>query len=326
MPDIFNEDELAADQVVSDEANQETETQAEQRLRDEQGRFAAKDDGPGRPAEESAETQEAGKTKQVPQGALHAEREKRKGAEAERDAERARAAELETNWTKAKEQLDALAAMRAQIAAVKAPEPAVVAKPEGDASELEYLKARLAQIEGGVAEVQGYQHQTAQQQQLAQVEEAEIAQLQHVTAQAETEYRATNPDYDNGIKFVVEARAKELQLYGIPQSQINEIIRDESRDIIRAAIQQGRNPAELGYQIALSRGYRPEAQQQQQGGGAAATVAAVAAAKAGARSLGQASGSGPAQELNAQTIAAMDTAEFEALYSTPEGRRMIDAL
>lgn len=308
--DIFSEEELAANAVTSDVANEDTETAAEQRLRDDAGRFAAKDDEP--PVEQQpADATTEDRNRQVPQGALHSERERRKGAEA-------RASEAEANYKAAKEQLDALAAMRAQIAAAK---PAEVQAPQ-DGSELEYLKSRMAEIEGT-------QHQNTQRHQLQQVEEAESRQLYTVANEAETAYRATQPDYDQAIDHVVQARAKELALYGMHPQQIQQAIADETRDIIRTAVSLGRNPAEMGYQIALSRGYRPDTGGQAPAAasrGAAATVAAVAAARQGSRSLGHASGTTATKDLNAATIAAMDGAEFEALYSTPEGRRMIDAL
>ena len=101
-------------------------------------------------------------------------------------------------------------------------------------------------------------------------------------------------------------------------------------DIVRSAVQQGRSAAELGYQIALSRGYRPEQAQagdgQQPQGGAAAKIAAIAAAQAGSKSLGHAGGGATPKTLNAEAVAAMSADEFDALYSTPAGRAMIDGL
>ena len=83
----------------------------------------------------------------------------------------------------------------------------------------------------------------------------------------------------------------------------------------------------MAYQIAQSRGYRPTtaAPAPAQQGGAAATIAAIAAAKNQSRSLGQASGTTP-QAVNAETIAAMTDDEFAVIYSTPQGRAMIDNL
>jgi len=99
---------------------------------------------------------------------------------------------------------------------------------------------------------------------------------------------------------------------------------------VRAAVAQGRDPAELGYQIALTRGYVPKAAEQTQekpngSGGAQAVLDAIEKAKAAGKSLG--SGGGAASpNLTAEAVAALSPDEFEAIYSTPEGRKMIDSL
>lgn len=304
--EIFSPDELEADKTqASPEDNAapvETQEQKDQRERDEQGRFKAKEPTPEGQAPEA----EAGKPPQgtVPQGALHAEREKRKGVEQELAA--------------AREQLAAIAKMREQIASRK---PAELPAAD-DPAALEHLRQRVAEQDQNLNRIgQHIDTQAANQ--------AEAQQLGAVVSASEAEYRQQQPDYDNAIQHVVEARARELALYGLAPAQIQQTIADEAMDIVRSAVAQGRNPAELGYQIALSRGYRPQQAEDQPAAqptsGAAATVAALGAAKASSRSLGQAAGSTP-QQLNAEAIVALSPDEFERLYMTPEGRRQIDAI
>ena len=298
--EIFNADELEADQQGPEVAAPEGETQEQkdQRERDEQGRFKAKEpaEGEGTPEGEQGKPQQGS----VPQGALHAEREKRKGVEAE----------LKT----AREQLAAIAAMREQIAARK---PADLPAAD-DPAAMDHLRARVAEQDQNLNRI-------GQQMDMQAANNAEVQQLGAVMQASENEYRSQQPDYDAAIQHVVEARARELSLYGLNPAQINQTIAEEAMDIVRTAVQQGRNPAELGYQIAMSRGYRPADAGGQAQGGAAATVAAVGAAKASSKSLGQAAGSTP-QQLNAEAIIAMSPEEFDRLYSTPEGRRQIDAI
>src|SRR5205085_12203479 len=103
---IFTEEELKAEAAteVIEPVAEETAEQKEQRERDEQGRFKAKEPVEG---EVGAEVVEEGKDKgnTVPQQALHAEREKRKGVEAELASRR--------------EQLGAIQKMREQVASRK---------------------------------------------------------------------------------------------------------------------------------------------------------------------------------------------------------------
>lgn len=296
---IFTDDELKADLAGADEAPtpEQIETE-EQRARDEQGRFAAKpaEEAPEGEAAEEGERHEPGT---VPKGALHAEREKRKGIEAE----------LKT----AREQLAAIAEMRRQIAE-RAPEPLPDAN---DPAAVEHLRTRLAETEQS-------QNRITQRLDMDAADRAEMQQIGAVITASETQFRQTKPDYDDAINHVVEARARELQMYGLTPAQIQETVTSEALDIVRSAVQQGRDPAEMAYAIAQSRGYRP-GNAAPAPGGAAATLAAIEQARGSNRSLGGAAGATP-QQINAESIAAMSGDEFEQLYSTPEGRRMIDNL
>lgn len=309
---IFEADELAADAqgAETELAATDESQQSEGPARDEHGKFAAKPEATAQGEAEGAQGEAEPARKgdgTVPQGALHAEREKRKGVEAE--------------LTKARETLAAIQQMREQIANRK-PEPL----PEADdPAAIEHLRQRIAQQDQTI-------NRFGQQMDSQAIEQRETRELGAVMQASENDYRAVQPDYDNAIQHVIQARANELSLYGLNPADIQQTIAEEAMDIVRSAVQQGRNPAELGYQIALSRGYRPAAGeagqegQQQQQGGAQATLAALATARAGSKSLGQAGGGGTAKTLNAEAIAAMDPDEFDALYSTPAGQAMIDAL
>ena len=299
MTDIFTDEELQA----AEDALPQTDdgTPATEVNRDEQGRFAAKE---GEPAPDPAATEEKARDAKVPQGALHAERERRKGVEAELKA--------------AQEQLAAIAQMRQKIAERQAaPLPAA-----DDPAALDHLRARVAEQDQAI-------NQFRQDRDNEAINQAEMMQLRDVMAASENDFRAAQPDYDAAIQHVVEARARELQLYGLSPSQIQHTIATEAADITRTAVAQGRNPAELGYQIALSRGYRPAQPEQAQTAPAAndavAQIAAIARGQAASRSLGEGGGV-RTQQLNAEAIASMSPEEFDALYSTPEGKKLIDNL
>lgn len=318
MPnDIFTADELDADktgaegeQQAAEQVEREAAEQAQaQRERDEQGRFKAKEPDEG-DAGEGAPEGDDGKNNTVPQGALHAERERRKAAE---ERERAKDSELAA----AREQLAAIAKMREQIAARK-PEELPAAD---DPAAVEHLRKRL--------EEQGQQlNRLGQQQDMQAVQTREYQELGAVITASDAKFREVQPDYDDAITHLVNARAQELAEYNLPPAQIQATIAEEALDIVRTAVSLGRDPAEMGYKIAISRGYRPQqGEQQQQGNGKALDkLQAIATAQAGSKSLGQASGGTTAAQLNAEAIAALSGEEFERLYMTPEGRALIDAL
>jgi hypothetical protein len=319
MSDILNDDEVAALAVTADtapaadtppQADGNTPPASDDRPRDEQGRFVPKTPDAAPDGEQQPEDGKQPGT--VPQQALHAERERRKAAE----AKLAEAAPI----------LAKIAEMRAR-AANPQPEQAPQIDPADDPNGVEHLKARIAQLEGRT-------QQQERAQQLQQVDDYEMRVLsQQATADEET-FRAVQPDYDDAINYLVGARARELSAYGMDPITIQQTVREEAADIVRTALSQGKSPAELSYQIAQFRGYRPAqggqpaAQQQQQQAptnSAQATLDAIAKARAMNKTPGQGGGGAPT-ELNATTIAAMSDDEFNALYATPEGRKLIDAL
>jgi hypothetical protein len=294
--DIFTDEELKALETAETEAQEQTETKVEtteeatdDRPRDEQGRFVSKE------ATEEDDPKPKGDT--VPQGALHAERERRKTAESE--------------LKKANEQLQALAALREQV---KSRTPATVEKPEGDDTGIEHLNRRLAEVETRTTDV-------SKTLDLQRIEQAEHEHLAAVAAQSDAAYRAIKPDYDDAIRYLVEARAKELTLYGYDPVQARNVLGNETVEIVRSAVALGKDPAEMAYTIAQSRGYRPA----EGSGEGKRTVEAVANAREQGRSLGQAAGSTPKQ-LTAEAIINMSPEEFEALYMTPDGRKLIDGI
>jgi hypothetical protein len=313
---IFTPDELEADQAgpaAELPAHDPAEQGGQDRARGPDGKFLPKEEAPV--VETGAEAGEGEQKKgdgTVPQGALHAEREKRKGSDE-------RAAKAEAELAQLKEQLGAIQKMREQVAARK-PE----AMPEADdPAALEHLRKRLEQTESQVTRVTQHMDDEALGAQ-------ELQQLGSFMAQSETRFRAEKPDYDEAIDHIVKARASELQLYGLNPHQIQQTISEEAAELIRSAVQQGRDPAELSYALAQARGYRPaqtqeKAQEQPKPSGGAALLDAIANAKDKSKSLGSGGGSS-AKNLTAEAIAALNADEFEAIYSTPEGKAMIDAL
>jgi hypothetical protein len=242
---------------------EETDEQKAERERDEQGRFKAKEPVDPEPLVDEAgnEIKEKGGT--VPQQALHAEREKRKTAEAE--------------LTSLREQLGAIQKMREQVASRK-PEDLPAAD---DPAAVEHLRKRLAEVEQTTSSITQARDNEA-------LNQRELQQLGGFMHQSETAFREKQPDYDAAIEHVVNARARELSLYGLTLPQIQQTIAEEATDIVRSAVAQGRDPAELGYEIARSRGYVPKQAEagKPNGSGATAVLDAIAAARAQGKSLG----------------------------------------
>lgn len=291
----FTQEELEAEAATADTV------EAPPVARDDQGRFApAEIEEEERPVEQVQERTQ----KMVPHAALHAEREARKADRAELVA--------------AREQLSQLQAIRDRIAAARAApvEPeAPQAEPE-DPTGIKHLQSRLSQLEGGFRE-----RQTQEADQGVAQQESQI--LYSGLMQSEAAFRAQTPDYDAAATHLAQSRARQLQMMGFQPHEVQQTIADEVLQITRAAIEQGREPAELAYQWAQTYGYSPQAKQEQ---AVNPMLAAIAQGQKNSRSLSNGRGGTSASDVNANAVAAMNDAEFEALYKTPEGRRLLDAM
>lgn len=152
------------------------------------------------------------------------------------------------------------------------------------------------------------------EQRLAQFEQAErqraeFAQMSEFTQYHEQEFLKTKPDYYEAVNHLRNARVTELQLVGVPQNEIGQIIMEEAKSITIAAARSGKSPAEIAYTIAQQRGYAPK------------QAAAPVEAKPSTKSLSQASGSAAGASITAQDLLRMSPQEFET-YASKNPKKM----
>lgn len=304
MSGIFEADEIeAANAQAPAEEHQGDATDQQQdnsQPRDEHGRFSSKQPEESEGGDQSTEAERNERT--VNHGAFHKEREQRKHWQGVAEGYKA--------------QLDQLAALRQQLA--QSQQQPAQSSQQDDPSDVNYLAQKV-------------QHLAAREQQrethayTAQIDQREQQMLSQAITASEAEYKQTVPDYDDAVKHLVQARAMELQVYGMSPQEIQQAISQEAYDLAATALRQNRSPAEVAYEVAKYRGYRPNQGQQQTNQGVA-QIEAINRGQAQSRSLGGAGGAAPSKDLNANAIAALSTDEFDKLYATPEGRAQIDRI
>jgi hypothetical protein len=156
-----------------------------------------------------------------------------------------------------KSELDAL---RAEVAALKnppkqpAPPPEFQEDPRGyiDHKVLDALQQTKQQVEE-VKNIATQSHQSAE----------DLRFTQSLLA-AEQQFIAQTPDYMEALAHLRQIRAKQLQIFhpGITEDQIRHTIISEEMGLAKQVAQQGRNPAQMAYQIAEAHGYQKKAAQQ----------------------------------------------------------------
>lgn len=248
--------------LVDDEIDDEVDVEPETDLEDD-------DEQPEKP-----------KKQVVPIKALHKEREARKQLDQQ-------LRQAEADRIRLEERMNALLE-RFQPQQQQEPEERVPSFDEDPIAAMQAAAAKQQTLEQQLAQFQEQQRQQAEAQQIAQY-----------TQYHEQEFLKTTPDYYDAVEHLKTGRVEELRMLGYNDQMVAQVIQDEARQIITAAAQSGKSPAEVAYTIAKQRGYMPK------------SAAPVMDAKPSTKSLSQASGSPTGAKLTAQDVLRMSSEEFE---------------
>lgn len=161
--------------------------------------------------------------------------------------------------------------------------------------------------------------------------QAGVQQLTVRAAAMEREFAATTPDYDKASSHLFEMRRQELVAAGwTDPAEIQTMMANEATGLAARALQQGRNPAAVVYELAKLRGYAgpaPSGDAAGNGNGAPQPGAAEGQLRtiaAGQQQSRQVRGSGPVA-LTAARLAEMSPEEFTKMMQTKEGRDLMGA-
>ena len=121
-------------------------------------------------------------------------------------------------------------------------------KAKFDENPAEYLLERQRRVEEAITNYS--QHQ---QEQLRAHQDQEV--FVETVRRGATEFAKENPDYREALQFAHEKRLREYELLGIPEHQREQMFLQESMTLSATAMAQGRNPAEVAYNIAKSWGF-----------------------------------------------------------------------
>ena len=227
----------------------------------------------------------------VRHGALHAERERRKKAEADLASEREFRARVD-----------------ARLLALNGLDEAkpVDAGPPDPATDMvgyvRHLDRKLAGLEGQMG-------QTVR----ASAAEREQAALNHAYLSDARGFVERNPDFIAGYRHLQHSRDQELALAGHDDPAVRlEIIKAEERDIVIRALQNGASPAERIYALAKARGFRNDSGETGRAA-AAERIETIQRGQAAAKSLSSVGGTS-GEALTAEALANMPQEEFNTLY------------
>lgn len=295
MSDIENADALSAEEKSYFESRGEKAPEAvtpvEPEVSAEQGNEPA----------DGQEGKEQGR-KMVPVNALHEEREEKKELRRKLEEMERKQAVLDDRWQR-------ILAASEQQPAPKAEQPQIPDPEQDIFAALKYEREQRMALE---AKITGQEQQTAEQQQVAQMERQIWGKWESDGAQ----FKQSTPDFGDAALFLAEARDKQLASMAAVDPRLADkayrdfVMNEELKQIVVGAGQHGISSAEQIYNIAKAWGYtgpKPKADD-------AAGIEKLAQSVAAETSLSAAGGTRAGSPSTSEAVASMSEAEFEAWF------------
>lgn len=169
-------------------------------------------------------------------------------------------------------------------------------------NQIQHLQQQL-QAQGQQTQQQWQEHQ--QQQQVAQQQQQFVNRVNHSV----NEFKQTHADFDEASNYLKEQLANDLALQGV--ENVNAAVDQQIVALVHSAMNVGLSPAQLAYQMAMSRGYKQKqaAPAAPAGQDNAGKIAQINKGQAAAKSLSSTGGKGKA-ELTLEAMAEMSDEEL----------------
>jgi hypothetical protein len=172
-----------------------------------------------------------------------------------------------------------------------------------------HLRHQQDELRKEIAPVKAELEQSRQ----AQAQQAAEMRLQQAVQAAESEFAASTPDYQDAINHMHAVADRNLQLLGVDDpAQRAQAIRRDAMALAVRALQAGKSPAELAYQVAKNQGYTAKS--------AASAVDRIANIEKGQKASPSmpTGGTKAATEVTGiEQLAQMDDDEFNKLIDDP---------
>ena len=183
-------------------------------------------------------------TRQVPLGALHEERQKRKNAEAARAEDRRQMQILQNQQVE----------MMRYVQSLQQPQQQPI--PSFDSDPMTNIGATVHQT---ASEVQQLRNALVQRDQAESKKQA-MDQFVGTVTRAEQAFAQKAPDYFEAVTWARDRKAQEYVAIGLTEQDAWARVNNEAADLAYAALNRGESPAEVGYRLAKTIGYTPKPQ------------------------------------------------------------------
>lgn len=159
--------------------------------------------------------------------------------------------QLKSELAQVKEQLQSLSQLREELEQFRN-------RTKSQVDQDTFTKDPLGTLRQDIQSLKQTQEEAVRKQSLEAEERQRMQVLEQTVASRVQEFSKTTPDYTEALQHLLQSRAQELQMLGVPQEQIDVAISTESTQLAMNALNSGMNPAEVVYQLAKMRGYTPK--------------------------------------------------------------------
>lgn len=150
-----------------------------------------------------------------------------------------------------KQKLAMLDEIKEQLRLMKEPPKPIEPEVKYDEDPLAWQKQKLEQIENA---------QKLNAEQIHRQEQnSEMVRFQNHVSALEADFRKSAPDYDKAVEYLLNVRKGELEEFGATPEQIQMELAQNAANLARAALSQGKNPAQVAFNLAKRYGYKTEA-------------------------------------------------------------------
>lgn len=278
-----------------DDVNDEPAAEPDADAAVEQEEQVVEPEGDAAPEGDEAPAKEEPST--VPHAALHEERTRRKELQQEIQNQRELMARMEERFRSIQDRITETTKPAEDPGPSYDEDPAAFLRHQNDA-----LSKRLETIEGE-REQQG--KAVEQQRQLE-------AFRQHFEG-VEREFSKEHTDYYDAIAHLRHSWATEMEAFGYPPAQIDQILQYNATQMANTAITQGRNPAEVFYNNAKVRGYTPKGESEKK-------IQQVRSGQQRSKTLGPSGGG--SQQVTLAQLADLSDDEFEKATAGKNWQRL----
>lgn len=269
------------------------------------------------PLEQNGEKNAQKTSHMVPHGALHAEREERKKAQADAALAHAKLARMQERFKIARE-----LAERPENSALLQNTPQNDAIPDPEKDFVAYVKWIGGQLQQQQANA--YEEKRKQQQRIEEDQQQQT--INDYFATSITAVKADIPDFDEAADFLYDLRVKQLKMLQeaypdfADQKAIDAQIGSELNALVSGAIKAGTNPAQLIYNYAKNAGFAAKTPPLN------ANFDALRAKHCAAKTLTSSNGRPIEDQLGLEAIDQMSDREFAEWIANPRNEKAFNLL